>query len=36
MYGFLDSISIADVRDRRVRSAMTDDETIQSDWAAAS
>ncbi|MFT5438692.1 MAG: Rrf2 family iron-sulfur cluster assembly transcriptional regulator [Alphaproteobacteria bacterium] len=36
MYGFLDSISIADVRDRRVRSAMTDEETIQSDRAAAS
>ncbi|MBT5457562.1 MAG: Rrf2 family transcriptional regulator [Rhodospirillaceae bacterium] len=36
MYGFLDSISIADVRDRRVRSAMTDEEIIQSDRAAAS
>ena len=36
MYGFLDSISIADVRDRRVRSAMTDDDPIQADRAAAS
>ena len=36
MFGFLDSISIADVRDRRVRSAMTDPEPERRDMAAAS
>jgi Rrf2 family iron-sulfur cluster assembly transcriptional regulator len=36
MYGFLNSISIAEVRDRRVRSAMTDDPVPQSDRAVAS
>ncbi len=35
MYGFLNSISIADVRDRRVRSAMTDDSVGRADRAIA-
>lgn len=36
IYGFLDSITVADVRDRRVRSAMTDGIPAQTDRAAAS